>query len=211
MWWGPRLPEIEGDLSSLYNKIVSDAISQYDSALDSALADAKSVLERVYKQLASNLSEKKREIGLKADAEERKALSLASMEVKNELIQAREDARSRLRSALVEKIKAFVSSQDYRGFLSRCLVDGISAIGSKEVIIYCRSSDVDYLERAAKKLGAEADFHEKDIIGGVQLASKDGLLSVDYSLESMIDEIFRSRLDLVDGLLFGDSDAHIQG
>ncbi len=69
---------------------------------------------------------------------------------------------------------------------------------------------MDFLKRTAKKLGVNADFHEKDIIGGVQLASKDGLLSIDYSLESMVDEIFRSRLDLVDGLLFGDLDAHIQ-
>ncbi len=211
MWWGPRLAELEGDIGSLYNKIVSDAISQYDRALDSALADAKSVIERVYEQLARNLSEKKREVELKADAEERRLLSLASMEIRNELLKVREEARSRLRSALVEKIRAFASSQDYHGFLSRCLADGISIIGSKEVSVYCRSSDVDYLRRAVKKLGVEADFHEKDVIGGVQLASKDGLLSVDYSLESMIDEVFRSRLDLVDGLLFGDLDAHIQG
>ncbi|WP_449461803.1 V-type ATP synthase subunit E [Tardisphaera miroshnichenkoae] len=205
------MAEIEGDLGSLYDKIISDALSQYDRALDSALADAKSVVERVYEQLARNLSEKKKEIALKANAEERKALSLASMEVRDQLLRAREEARGRLRSALVEKIKAFTSSQDYRDFLSKCLADGVGVIGSKEISIYCRSSDVDFLKRAAKKLGIGVDFREKDIMGGIQLFSKDGLLSVDYSLESMIDEVFRSRLDLVDGLLFGDLDAHIQG
>jgi len=204
------LAEIEGDLESLYDKIISDALSQYDRALDSALADAKSVVDRVYEQLIRNLSEKKRDVELKAEAEERKVLSLASMSVRDELLKAREEARSRLRTALVEKVKAFVSSKDYHGFLSKCFADGVDAIGSKEVSVYCRSLDLDFLKRTAKKLGVNADFHEKDIIGGVQLASKDGLLSIDYSLESMVDEIFRSRLDLVDGLLFGDLDAHIQ-
>ncbi|MGC9174609.1 MAG: V-type ATP synthase subunit E [Thermoprotei archaeon] len=198
------MPEIEGDIQSLRGKIILDAIAQYDKELDSALSSAKDVVGKTYEQLSRELSSRKREIELKAEAEERRALSMATAETRDKLLRVREEARDKLRSVVLEKIRALQSSQAYRRFIHRCLAEGAEIIGSKSIDIYCRKVDAGIVKASARELDIEATLHEKDLIGGIQISSKDERVTVDYSLDSMLDDIFRNDRQMVDRLLFGE-------
>ncbi|MBI5553198.1 MAG: hypothetical protein HY917_00490 [Candidatus Diapherotrites archaeon] len=92
-------------------------------------------------------------------------------------------------------VKAFVSSKSYPGFLDRMVQEGLTSVGA-DAVVYVNARD-------KKLLKVKASFKEKDLSGGVIVASRDGRVRMDGSLESVFLEQKEEARRLVAQSLFG--------
>jgi len=100
--------------------------------------------------------------------------------------------------AIYDKVDKERTSEKYVKFLTSIIENAVNYVQSKDVIIYTSPKDRGVVEAIARSLGLSGIVAEKDIRGGVIVTTRDGSITVDYSLEALL----ANRLDDLKHLLY---------
>lgn len=116
-----------------------------------------------------------------AEKEKTKILGSARLQAKRIVAAARQGYVERGLQRVVEALKKYSQTQDYRKLLSRMLEHARSRLG-KDVRVRCRPQDRQVFE----KLGAQVVAADLQSVGGAVFESADGSLQLDLRFEELM-------------------------
>ena len=135
-----------------------------------------------------------------------------------QVLKSRDDHVTSLLDETRLKLADITSSSRYDKFLENCVTQGLCQLLEHDVVVRCRSQDVNSVKGILGKSQAEYEritkgktcvvtvdttFLAADVSGGVELYSKDGKIKVANTLESRLEMISSQMLPQVRTALFG--------
>lgn len=180
-------------------------------------------MDQVIKEIIANAEIEAKDILSKATQMSREIIAQADLEIKElensnlednnafiesirkrEISQTNLSARKKIMQAKKEVLdqafeKAIESIKNLKDVERKKLIKKLFESASKEIdveYIYCSSGDINLIPLGKHKIFA------KDIIGGLILKSKDQSITLDYSYDTIIEDIRKKNLQQISSILF---------
>jgi V/A-type H+-transporting ATPase subunit E len=174
--------EILEDIKKEAEKIIRDAEKKGEENLREAREEAEKTRTRL-------LAEAKE----KGETEKKKMKSLTEMEIRNKLLQAKEELVNTVFDKALARLKQFVKSESHHGYLLKSIQEAVQKIDSNTLIVYVNSEDREWLaqgklDKLSGKLGVKlvlADETE-NCLGGCIVKTPDGKMSYDNTFEKRL-------------------------
>lgn len=132
----------------------------------------------------------------------------AKLEAKNELIVAQEEVVSEAFELAKKRLAGLAESDDYPGILESLLQECLQTTQGEEVELAVRDEDRELVEDLLRDSSARVRFSDTglDCMGGLEVRTVDGKLSVRNTFESRLDNAKESMRREIAVTLFGESD-----
>ena len=132
----------------------------------------------------------------KAEGERRKIASVTEVEMRNRLLQTKEDLVDTAFDKALVKLKDFVATEEYHGYLLKLIEEVAKRIGQKNLVVKVNAKDKawltqDMLNRLSKKLHCEIKLSEQteDFIGGCKIETADSKIAYDSTIDNRLKEL----------------------
>lgn len=181
---------LERTIDKVLSQKESLLISEIDSALQNSLKNlesSKSSLQIEYDNIIE--SSKKQAENLK-----RQIIGSSTLNARNKELVIMESAIDEIFDKAKEKLAKSNNEENYEKLLTRMIQDSSAKLGS-EIVIQCNKTDLNLV----KKLASQVSIDKKskitvsdkvvDIIGGIKVASVDGTMSLDNTLDSSMESL----------------------
>jgi V/A-type H+-transporting ATPase subunit E len=204
------LSNIKKGLTALATEILEDVRKEAEEAISEAEKDGKDVLltakDEANRQYATITNKAKTE----AEAESRKIESLTNVEVRNRLLQKKEDLVNAAFDKALQQLSAFVETQEYVDYLLGLIKETAIELNSKELILHLNARDMEKvkrndLARLSEELGVKLKLAEKEenFMGGCRLQTTDKRMICDNTIENRLQQLKPSLRMEVAKILFG--------
>ena len=183
-------------ISAIAKVVVGDVQKEAEALILAAEQEAKTTL-KVAKELADqNFKAVIAQAKTNTDADKRKIASITEVEIRNRLLQIKEDMVDAAFEKSLTKLKAFKESEEYHHYLLKNMQNAIERIGQKDLIIQVNAKDKDWLtldvlKRLSKKLNCELKLSEKtgDFLGGCIIQTQDEKIIYNATLDNRLQEL----------------------
>jgi V/A-type H+/Na+-transporting ATPase subunit E len=165
-----------------------------DAQVEQTLAQARAEADRITTESATALERRRRETTAARDSarvlEVEHAVTLARREARRSILEARERLLERVFAAARAELPAAAAGPVYRASLPAALSGALAAVGGEQAVIRCPEMLARELERA-RPPGSTSVPVEVDVASGsgFRVASADGAVEVDDTLESRLDRL----------------------
>jgi V/A-type H+/Na+-transporting ATPase subunit E len=183
-------------LSAIAKDVVGDVQKEAEALVMAAEQEAKEYLKAAKDQADQNYRTKMTQTKTKAEAEKRKIASLTEVEIRNSLLQTKEDLVDAAFDKAQAKLKVFVDSEEYHDYLFASIQKASERIGPKNLVIQVNAKDnewltSDMLKHLSKKLHVELKITEKigAFLGGCIIQTEDGKIIYDVTLDNRLKEL----------------------
>lgn len=186
------------------------------------------LVEAEKKKIRQEYERKQKQVEVRKKIEYSMQLNASRIKV----LQAQDDLVSAMREAASKDLlnvshHKFVHHHNYEGLMKSLIVQGLLRLKEPSVLLRCREADVhtvhSVLHAAKAEYAEKTNVHEPEIIvdsihlppapshhdphalscsGGVVLASRDGKIVFENTLDARLDVIFRGKLPEIRRLLF---------
>lgn len=187
---------VKDGLSAITNEVLGDVQKESEAIILSAEEQAKATLKIGKEQAIKNYQTLMNQATTKAEGEKRKITSVTEVEMRNRLLQTKEGLVDAAFEKALEKLKVFVTIEEYHNYLLNLIGDVTKRIGQKDLVIQLNAQDKgwltqDMLNRLAKKLHCEFKISEQtdDFIGGCKIQSADGKINYDSTIDNRLREL----------------------
>ncbi len=178
-------------LEKVKERVLEEARQKAKARIDSAKAEAKEIM----KSFSNQAREKEAFLKLQLEAEgasiKRRETAAAKLESKKLLLAFRKDFIEGIFSLAREKLAGLPESER-ASQIKKLLEKASSEI--EVAVVYCNKKDARYVSGCKVK--------EADVTGGIIAESSDGSLRVDYSYETMLEQLKDLLLPELDRLIF---------
>jgi V/A-type H+-transporting ATPase subunit E len=187
---------VKDGISAIANDVIGDVQKEAEALILEAENEAKATLKAAKEQADQNYRAIINEAKANAAAEKRKIASITEVEMRNRLLQTKEDLVDvAFEKALVE-LKNFVKTEEYKDYLLKIIEAAAEKIGQKNLTIQVNAKDKgwltpDVLKRLSKKLHCELKVSDKaeGYIGGCIIQTEDGKIINDVTLDNRLQEL----------------------
>lgn len=187
---------IKNGISAIAKDVVGDVQKEAEAIILVAENEAKATLKTAKEQADQNYRATITQAKAKAEAEKRKIASVTEVEMRNRLLQIKEDLVDvAFEKALVE-LKNFVQTEDYHNYLLKTIQNAAQRMGQKDLVVQVNAKDkgwltADTLKRLSKKLHCELRLSDKteDYLGGCIIQTEDGKIIYDATLDNRLQEL----------------------
>ncbi len=190
--------EVLGDVQKESENIILEAETEAKKILHLAKVEADQVYSSIFNQ-AKN----------KAEAEGRKIASLTEVEIRNQILQAKEEQVDAAFEKAIGMLKDFTDSSEYRVYMLKLIERASKKISSKSLTITINAKDKGWLnqeelDKISKKLNLDLKLSDQtpDIIGGCIIRTEDEKVTFDSTINSKLDELKASLRTEVAKILF---------
>jgi len=187
---------IKNGLSAIAKDVLGDVQKEAETAILVAEGEAKATLKAAKEQADQNYRAKITQAKLKAEAEKRKIVSVTEVEMRNRLLQTKEDLVDAAFEKAFSKLENFVETDDYRDYLFKIIQSAAKRIGQEDLAIQVNAKDKDWLKpdvlkSLSKKLHCELKLSEKtgNYLGGCIIQTGDGKIILDVTLDNRLQEL----------------------
>lgn len=187
---------VKNGLSAIAKDVLGDVQKEAETAILAAEGEAKATLKAAKEQADHNYRAKITQAKLKAEAEKRKIVSVTEVELRNRLLQTKEDLVDAAFEKAFSKLENFVETDDYREYLFKIIQSAAKRIGQKDLAIQVNAKDKDWLKpdvlkSLSKKLHCELKLSEKtgNYLGGCIIQTGDGKIILDVTLDNRLQEL----------------------
>ncbi|XP_042012224.1 V-type proton ATPase subunit E-like isoform X2 [Salvia splendens] len=189
------------------------------------------LVEAEKKKIRQEYERKDKQVQVRKKIEYSMQLNASRLKV----LQAQDDlVNSMKESASKELLNIGVDQQNYELLLKDLVVQGLLRLKEPSVLLRCRKDDLQYvvsiLDTAKEEYANKANVHSPDIVvdqvhlppapshqnahdrfcsGGVVLASRDGKIVFENSLDARLEVVFRKKLPEIRKSLFGQAPLHL--
>jgi V/A-type H+-transporting ATPase subunit E len=144
-----------------------------------------------------------------AQSEEKRIASLGDIEVRNKLLQTKEELVDKAIQKAIEKLEAFTKTDQYYNFLQKQIERVASGMNSKKLRIQVNGKDkmwlsIKKLEELSKKLEVELTIIEEspEFIGGCKIKTPDNNITYDGTIDNKIAELRLNLRSQIANMLF---------
>lgn len=187
---------IKEGLSAIANEVLEDVQKEAEAIIVSAENQAKETLKAGKEQAIQNYQTLMNQATNKAEGERRKIASVTEVEMRNRLLQAKEGLVNAAFDKALVKLKDFVTTEEYHGYLLQLVEEVARRIGQKELVIHVNANDKrwltpDMLNRLSKKLHCDIKLSKQTeaFIGGCKIETLDGKISYDSTIDNQLKEL----------------------
>lgn len=201
---------IKDGLLAITNEVLKDVQEEAQAIILKAENEAKQILKTAKEQADQNYQTIITQAKGKADNERRKIASLTEVEVRNRLLQMKEELVEAAFEKTIIKLEKFTASEEYKDYLVNLIEKAAKQIKSKNLFVQVNVKDKTFLKETAlntlsKKLNCKLTFSDKteEFIGGCKIATEDGKITYDSTIDSRLRELKPAlRVELAK-ILFG--------
>ena len=184
------LNSLERTIDKVLSQKESELISEIDSALQNSLKNLESSKGSLQVEYANIIESSKKQ----AENLKRQIIGSSTLNARNKELVIIESAIDEIFNKAKEKLAKSNNEQDYEKLLTRMVQDSVAKLGS-EIIIQCNKTDLKLVKKISsqessdKKMKITVSDETIDIIGGIKVASVDGTMTLDNTLDSNIETL----------------------
>lgn len=189
---------IEGKLK-LFTKIVFDKVekeaqdnlTRFNERLEQEYEQQRAAAEKLYSDMVNGARKK-------AELKKTQVVSKAKIDAQQIILRKKKELLNKTISDIGSLALEYTNTQEYLGFLERCIKDALIQMeGCKHLIFYFSKRDLDeryemVSEVISANIGQGIEFSiqatQGNIIGGCICQDKDGLRRIDNSMASMLED-----------------------
>lgn len=187
---------VKDGVSAITSEVLGDVQKEAEAIILAAEKEAKETLKVAKEQAHQNHHAIMSEATVKAEAESRKIASVTEVEMRNRLLQTKEELVDVAFKKALVKLENFVKTEKYHSYLLKIIDDACERIGQKELVVYVNSKDKgwltqDMLKRSSKKSHCELKLSSEvgDYIGGCIIQTADGKIIYDITIDNRLQEL----------------------
>jgi Archaeal/vacuolar-type H+-ATPase subunit E len=186
---------------SLFEDLINSKIRELEELKQNLLVDIESKIRKEADAALNKFSAQITNVESEVTLERERILYDAVVESRRKIAETYEQLLKDLIDAVYNEIDKMRGSESYIKFLTSLIENAIGYVQTKDLVIYTSPKDKGVVEAIARSLGITGIVTEKEMRGGVIVAAKDGSVSVDYSLETLI----ANKLDDLKHLLYSET------
>ncbi len=201
---------IKEGVSSIANEIINEVQKEAEALILEAENKAKETLRIAKEQADRDYRDILSQSAVKAEAEKRKIASLTDVEMRNQLLQAKEDLVDAAFEKALLKLKEYVNTEAYQAYLPRLVERVAEKIGQNNLVVQVNKSDqglltTEVMKCLSKKLQVDLKLSEQagNFIGGCIIQTGDGTIIYDSTIDSRLQELKPTLRVEVAKVLFG--------
>jgi len=201
---------IKYGLSAITSEVLEDVQKEAEAIILAAENEAKKTLKAGKEQADQNYQTIINQAKTQAENERRKITSVTEVEMRNRLLQTKEElVNTALEKALI-KLEGFVTTEKYHEYLLKLIEEVAERIDQKNLVVQVNSKDKAWLTRdilnlLSKKLHCELKLSEQteDYIGGCKILTVDDKITYDSTIDNRLQELKPALRVEVAKILFG--------
>ena len=201
---------VKDGLSAIANEVLDDVQKEAEAIISSSQNEAKETLKAAKKQADEKYKTAINQAKAKAEGEKRKIASVTEVEMRNRLLQSKEELVDIAFDKAFAKIKDFATTQEYYRYLLKQIEAAAKRIDQKKLTLQVNTKDKawltqDTLNRLSKKLNCELKLLDQteEYIGGFKIQTVDGKITYDSTLDNRLRELKPVLRVEVAKILFG--------
>jgi len=203
---------VKNGISAITNDVIGDIQKEAEAILLAAENEAKATLKSAKEQADQIYCAIIYHAKTNAEAEKRKIASITEVEMRNRLLQTKDDLVDiAFEKALVE-LQNFVETEEYHDYLVKLIQSAAQKMGKKEIVVQVNAKDnnwltPDLLKRLSKKCHCELRLSGKneDYLGGCVIQTEDGKIIYDVTLDNRLQELKPVLRVQLAKILFGEA------
>ncbi len=183
-------------LSAIANDVIGDVQKESEAIILAAETEAKVTLKSAKEQADQIYRDIICQAKVKAGAEKRKIASVTEVEMRNRLLQTKEDVVDQAFEKAYVEIKNFAATEDYNDYLIKLIENSVEKMGKTDIVIQVNDKDYNWLtenllKRLSKKWHQEIKLSDKteDYLGGCIIQTADGKVIYDVTLDNRLKEL----------------------
>lgn len=186
-------------LEDILKNIESDTKAKVRQTVDQSISDAQVIADQAAAQADKIMKDSRAKAEMDAKQLQARELSRANIEAKNTYQNSVNKALGESFKAIQDGLWDYVNTDDYAKLLNKLAAMAISELGDGCTLVV-QKKDIPKLKLRGN---AKVEASDKEFVGGVIGVSANGMMSVDYSLEKVLDGmkdgIAVKLLDLIKG------------
>jgi vacuolar-type H+-ATPase subunit E/Vma4 len=194
--------EILEDVKKESERIIRDAEKKAEEILRGAKTEAKGR----HAQLLTEAKER-------GEVEKKKTRSLTVIEIRNRLLQVKQEQVNAVFDKTLLRLKQFVESESYPSYLLSFIEEAVKKIESKRLVVLVNSRDREWLansklDELSEKLGVKLTLAKEteNCLGGCIVKTPNGKLSHDNTFEKRLEALKPALRGEVAKILFEKED-----
>jgi V/A-type H+/Na+-transporting ATPase subunit E len=188
--------DVKDGLVAIAGEVLGDVQKEAEAIILAAEEEAKKALQQAKAQADHDYLTLVNQAKDKAVEERRRIASLTELEIRNKLLQTKEELVDEAFERALGKLKAFEATTKYRAYLLRQIGDITKRIGAKKIVIQVNTKDKDWLtpeklEELSEKLKIKLILSPQtgDFIGGCKIHTEDLKAAYDGTFENRLQEL----------------------
>jgi V/A-type H+-transporting ATPase subunit E len=187
---------VKDGLSSIANEVLADVQKEAEALILTAKSDAKEALKAAKQQADKNYQIILNQTSVRAEAEKRRIASVTEVEMRNYLLQAKEELVDIAFEKALARLKEFAESKDYHRYVLKLIREVVKGLNQKSLLIQVNVKDKEWLtqeelDQLSKKLNCDLKILDEtgDFIGGFKTQTVDGKITYDSTLDNKFNEL----------------------
>jgi V/A-type H+-transporting ATPase subunit E len=201
---------IKDGLLAITSEVLGDVQKEAQAIISMAENEAKETLKKAKEQAYQNYQTIMNQAKTKAESERRKIASVAEVEMRNCLLQTKEDLVDAAFLKALDKLKEFTATKEYHDYLLRLVEQASKLIDRGNLVVQVNARDKawltqDVLTRLSEKLHCELTLsgQTEEFIGGCKILTVDSKITYDGTIDSRLQELRPTLRVEVARILFG--------
>jgi len=201
---------IKYGLSAITSEVLEDVQKEAEAIILAAENEAKKTLKAGKGQADQNYQTIINQAKTQAENERRKITSVTEVEMRNRLLQTKEELVNTAFEKALIKLEGFVTTEKYHDYLLKLIEEVAERIGQKNLVVQVNAKDKawltqDILNLLSKKLHRELKLSEQteDYVGGCKILTVDGKITYDSTIDNRLQELKPALRVEVAKILFG--------
>ena len=204
---------IKDGLLAITNEVLEDVQKEAKAIILKAETEAKETLKSAKEKADLNYQNVIAQAKIKAKNEQRKIASLTEVEVRNHLLQTKEEIVEATFDKTINRLKKFTATKEYNDYLLKLIEQAAKQINRKKLIVEVNAKDKSWLKQVnldglSEKLGCKLALSDKseEFMGGCKIESEDGKITYDSTIDNKLRELKPSLRVEVAKILFGNEE-----
>ena len=187
---------IKDGLSAITSEVLDDVEKEAEAIILAAKNEAKEILKASKAQADQSYQTIINQAKTRAETERRKITSVTELEMRNRLLQTKEDLVDNAFEKARVKLQDFVKTKEYHEHLLKRIEEVAKRIDSKNFVLQVNAGDKawltqDVLDRLSNRLRRELKLSDEteDFIGGCKIQTADGKVTFDSTIDYRLQEL----------------------
>ena len=202
---------VKDGVSAIASEVLGDVQKEAEAILLAAENDAKETLKEAKEQASQAYKAIISQANSKAETEKRKIASVTEVEMRNYLLQTKEDLVDAAFEKARVKLEDFVKTNKYHTYLLNLIKEAYERIGQKKLVVQINVRDErwltqDILKSLSNELNCDLTLSDKtgSYIGGCVIQTADNKVIYDVTIDNRLQELKPVLRVEIAKILFGE-------
>jgi V/A-type H+-transporting ATPase subunit E len=188
--------DVKDGLVAIASEVLGDVQKEAEAIILAAEKEAKKALQSAKAQADQEYLMFVGQAKVKAELEKQRIASLTDLEIRNRLLQTKEELVEAAFERALVLLKEFVETDKYQTYLLKSISDAAIRIGTKKLVVLVNTKDKVWLTSGSLKdlsrklkINLALYYQTTDFLGGCKIQTKDAKVTYDSTFENRLQEL----------------------